>query len=70
MCEAVNREYARRHKYMFKSYVLPYDEILTDIAPKKHCTWWKIKLALALLNDEKLMSDENIQYIMWIDAGQ
>ena len=44
ICEHVNKTYCARYGYLFRSYVLPYQEIMNKVAPKSHCTWFKVYL--------------------------
>jgi len=68
LCEKVNRCYAEKHSYEFLSEVLPLSAMSEAIAPKKHCTWYKIALLKKLFADVSYLESKQIQYIMWIDA--
>ena len=68
VCEKVNQLYASKHGYEFVSEVLPLNKMADLIAPKKHCTWYKIALLRRLLNDTELLRTRHVQYIMWVDA--
>ena len=68
LCEKVNRTYAEKHGYEFISEVLPLDVISEIIAPKKHCTWYKIALLKKLFADVSYLESKRIRYILWIDA--
>lgn len=68
ICEYVNALYCGRHNYIFKSFVKPYKDILDEISPKTHCTWYKVYLINHLLKDTEFLSANNIRYIMWIDG--
>jgi hypothetical protein len=68
LCEQVNRLYASKYNYHFHSDVRSLGEITTEIAPKKHCTWYKIAVLRRLFADTELLRSKNIRYVMWIDA--
>ncbi len=68
-CASVNRAYADRQGYTFSATVLDYREMLAEIAPRQHCTWYKVLVILGYLrNYEYLTTERGIRYIMWIDA--
>lgn len=69
LCEHVNRMYANRHGFQFRSFVAPYKDMIDELKPRTHCTWYKI-LMLRRLLEEMLatQNSHNILYIMWIDA--
>jgi hypothetical protein len=68
LCEQVNRLYASKYNFHFHSDVCSLDAITAQIAPKKHCTWYKIAVLRKLFADTELLRSKNIQYVMWIDA--
>lgn len=81
VCEAVNRQYGQRHGYELVSEVLPSEEMMTRIRPKKHCTWYKILLLMkwmeASLRQRKEEEEESLgssssstrkRYLMWVDG--
>lgn len=68
LCEKVNRAYALRHGYEFHSDVLTLSAMSVVIAPKKHCTWYKIALLQRLLSNTEYLAQHNIHYLMWVDA--
>jgi hypothetical protein len=65
LSEAVNRAYAALHGYRFWSVVLPYEDMLGQIAPRMHVTWFKVLLLRDLLAQAKI---RGISWVMWIDA--
>lgn len=70
VCESVNRDYAAKHGYVFHSVVASSAEMESDIHPKTHCTWYKIKLLRDLLSDAHRaeLTRQNVRYLVWIDA--
>lgn len=62
LCAHVNRRYAVKLGYEFISRVLSYDEMMVEITPRAHCTWYKVLLILELLENNEY------SYIAWIDA--
>lgn len=61
ICAYVNHKYATLHKYSFHCEIDSYDNMLNAIHPRTHCTWYKVKLLLKLL-------ELDYDYILWIDA--
>jgi len=68
LTEQVNRAYASKHQYLFHSVQLPSEDMLSAIAPKKHCAWYKIYLLKKLLANRQFLYDNRVGYLMWIDA--
>ena len=67
VCEAVNRHYATRHGYSFECVVQSYEDMLSVIAPRTHCTWYKVYLINSLLHSQG-HSHTQYKFILWIDA--
>lgn len=44
LCEKVNHDYATKHGYKFVSIVVDYEEMIKEVSPKQHCTWYKMKV--------------------------
>jgi len=68
LTEQVNRAYASKHQYPFHSVKLPVGDMLSAIAPKQHCAWYKILLLRSLLADRQSLYRNRVGYLMWIDA--
>ncbi len=45
-----------------------YADMLNQIHPKQHPTWYKVLMAIELL--ESYQDNPNIGWIFWVDAGQ
>jgi hypothetical protein len=68
LSEQVNRAYASKHQYPFHSVKLPAKAMLSAVAPKQHCAWYKILLLRSLLADRQFLDRNQVGYLMWIDA--
>lgn len=73
LCESVNRAYALKEGHHFVSDVLPCEDMLATISPKKHITWYKVYLLLremkAILEGSRGEDfEEDDQYLFWIDG--
>lgn len=66
ICEKVNRSYADKYGYAFYSDVATAASMEQSILPKKHCTWYKIKLLQDILSNSDMI--HNVSYLVWIDA--
>lgn len=51
VCAAVNSRYAALHGYGWLAEVLPHELMLDTIAPRGHCSWYKVHLINRLLAD-------------------
>jgi hypothetical protein len=49
LCARVNRCYAARHGYSWWEQVLGPEDMLAAVAPRTHCTWYKVHIFLAEL---------------------
>ena len=68
LSESINRAYADKHGYIFHCDEINYSDMLADIAPRSHCTWYKVLMLLRYLSNETFLNDMKIGYIMWIDS--
>lgn len=70
LCSHVNRRWAERHGYEFACTVLPYANMMAEIAPRKFLGWYKALMLNRLLTQESQteLRARNIGYLMWIDA--
>ena len=66
----MNRKYCERHGYKFLADVLAYEDMLRAIAPKQHCTWYKVKMAIEIMKQTEMLRANDVRYVMWIDAGE
>ncbi|OQS06977.1 hypothetical protein THRCLA_00994 [Thraustotheca clavata] len=67
-CAHINQLYAQRHGYPFYCDVLPYKEMMTAIAPRNFCGWYKVAMIKRFFEDMEALKAQNIGYLMWIDA--
>ena len=72
LCEQVNRSYCVKHGYKFECFTLSHDEMVTEVSPRQHCTWYKIKIINKLLSElhqsRSSSVSNSVQYIFWIDS--
>lgn len=78
ICEAVNRSYAQLHGYGFLADAFDCDEVIQQIAPKMHFTWYKVLLLLKIMRDQLEDAHQadrpstrprpRPRYLFWIDA--
>lgn len=68
LCSKINGAYAQRYDFEFVHEVKTTSEMLHEISPKRHCTWYKIYLLRKLFQDRNFLRTKCIQYVMWIDA--
>eukprot|EP01063_Lacrimia_lanifica_P012058 TRINITY_DN18682_c0_g1_i2.p1 TRINITY_DN18682_c0_g1~~TRINITY_DN18682_c0_g1_i2.p1 ORF type:complete len:571 (+),score=186.66 TRINITY_DN18682_c0_g1_i2:51-1763(+) len=66
LCSAVNQRYCARHGYGWVEDVLPYAAMLDAIAPRRHCTWYKVVMLRRLMAADA--SAEHHHYFVWVDA--
>ncbi|KDO20560.1 hypothetical protein SPRG_13258 [Saprolegnia parasitica CBS 223.65] len=67
-CAAINKQYADRHGYEFYCDELPYDEMMSAIAPRRFCGWYKVAMLRRLLANLDDLDARGIGYLFWIDA--
>jgi len=67
-CNKINEAYALKFGYEFVSIRKPLEQMIAQIYPKQHCTWYKIYLLLQLFQDLQSQQTQSIHYVMWIDA--
>lgn len=84
LCAHINRLYCGTHGYEFLCHVLPQVDMEAVIAPRTHCTWYKVKLIIdiltAKLSDTSLSNtgtdatsgddcvEKGCEYLFWIDS--
>ena len=74
LCQQVNSIYCGIHGYEFICHVLPQVDMETIIAPRSHCTWYKVKMIIDLLTSKlsdsntSTTSYEDSEYLFWIDS--
>lgn len=72
ICKVINQIYCERHSYDYICRVLSLEVMLSEISPRTHCTWYKVKMIIEELDKILLKSKESIanttHYILWIDA--
>ena len=59
---AVNRKYAEAHGYAWQCDVLSQEEMVDEIRPRTHCSWYKV----VMLN--RLLRAGRFKWLVWIDA--
>lgn len=67
VCSHVNKTYALKHGYTFRSEKLAYEEMLESIHPRTHCTWYKVHMIREALR-YSLENRDGFKLIVWIDA--
>lgn len=73
LCEHINRIYCGIHGYEFICHKLPQKEMEEIIMPRKHCTWYKVKMIVDILTTRlsnlSLNSNKHDHpYLFWIDS--
>jgi hypothetical protein len=69
LCQQVNSIYCETHGYEFICHVLPQMEMEAIIAPRSHCTWYKVKMIIDILTTKLSESESgNSEYLFWIDS--
>lgn len=71
ICCDINKRYAKKYGYSFECFVSSHENIMHELHPKDHCTWYKVLLINRLLHSNTMNNGDSINtvdWILWLDA--